>query len=80
MAIEVTDNKEWRHTMKFIQLAHIKLMQLHVDTRGDNENLGRLLLLALVLIPLIILISIFGQEIYTAAQGKWNEVMGVELG
>lgn len=52
------------------------LKALHEDDRGDNENLGRLLLLALVLIPLIILIAIFGQEIFTAAKTKWGEVMG----
>jgi len=53
---------------------------LHRDERGDNENLGRLLLLALVLIPLIILITVFGQEIYEAAQEQWSEVMGTGLG
>ena len=51
------------------------LKALHEDERGDNENLGRLLLLALVLIPLIILIAFFGQDIFKAAKKKWTEVM-----
>jgi hypothetical protein len=51
------------------------LRRLHRDERGDNENLGRLLLLALVLIPLIILITVFGGEIYDAAEEQWSEVM-----
>lgn len=52
------------------------LTALHEDERGDNENLGRLLILALILIPLIILIAFFGQEIATAAKTKWDEVFG----
>ena len=55
--------------MRFIQALHIHLMLLNQDERGDNENLGRLLLLALVLIPLIILITVFGQEIYEGGTG-----------
>jgi hypothetical protein len=65
--------------MKFIQAAHIKLMQLHNDVRGDNENLGRLLLLALVLIPLIILIAFFGQDILEKAGEQWDAVINEEL-
>lgn len=63
-----------------IQAIRAKFSLLHRDERGDNENLGRLLLLALVLIPLIILITVFGQEIYEAAQDQWAEVMGTGLG
>jgi hypothetical protein len=66
--------------MQFIQAIFIQLMLLNRDERGDNENLGRLLLLALVLIPLIILITVFGQEIYEAAQEQWDSVMGSGLG
>jgi Flp pilus assembly protein TadB len=54
----------------------VHLNALHSDERGDNENLGRLLILALILIPLIILIAFFGQEIATAAKEKWDEVFG----
>lgn len=49
---------------------------LHADERGDNENLGRLLILALILIPLIILIVFFGQQIADAARTKWDELTG----
>ena len=52
------------------------LTKLHNDERGDNENLGRLLILALILIPLIILIAFFGQEIATAAKEQWDKVFG----
>jgi hypothetical protein len=48
----------------------------HEDDRGDNENLGRLLILALVLVPLVILIILFGNEIYTKAKAVWTSVMG----
>lgn len=50
------------------------LSALHKDERGDNENLGRLLILALILIPLIILIAFFGDNIATAAKTKWDEI------
>lgn len=56
------------------------LRALHEDERGDNENLGRLLLLALVLIPLILLIAVFGGEIFTKAEEQWAEVMGTTVG
>ncbi|HNP34693.1 MAG TPA: hypothetical protein PKK10_02465 [Woeseiaceae bacterium] len=54
-----------------------KLMTaLHTDERGDNENLGRLLILALILIPLIILIVFFGQQIATEAKAQWDKLFG----
>ena len=52
---------------------------LHENERGDNENLGRLLILALVLIPLIILIAFFGDEILTKANEAWEEVFGTTI-
>ena len=52
---------------------------LHENERGDNENLGRLLILALVLIPLIILIAFFGKDILDKAQVAWNDVIGAEV-
>lgn len=52
---------------------------LHSNERGDNENLGRLLILALILIPLIILIAFFGQEIADAAREAWDNVIGEEV-
>ena len=51
------------------------MKQLHEDERGDNENLGRLLILALILIPLIILIALFGDTIAKEAKTQWDKVM-----
>jgi hypothetical protein len=59
---------------------HEFLAALHHDERGDNENLGRLLLLALVLVPLIILIAFFGDEIFNKAKQQWTAVMGKGVG
>jgi hypothetical protein len=55
------------------------MVQLHEDERGDNENLGRLLILALILIPLIILIALFGDEIAKKANDQWKAVIGKEV-
>lgn len=55
------------------------LTRLHEDERGDNENLGRLLILALVLIPLIILIAIFGADIAKRARDAWDSLIGKEV-
>jgi len=52
---------------------------LHYDERGDNENLGRMLILALILIPLVILLATFGQEIYDSAEEAWGEVIDAEV-
>jgi len=56
--------------------AHIALTQLHKDERGDNENLGRMLMLALVLIPIVILIATMGGTIYDAANEQWEALTG----
>ena len=55
------------------------LGKLHRDERGDNENLGRLLMLALILIPLVLLLILFGGQIYNAASEAWNNVMNSSL-
>jgi hypothetical protein len=49
---------------------------LHEDERGDNENLGRLLILALVLIPLVLLVAFFGDNMYKEAKCQWDNVFG----
>ena len=71
------------HSLSMIgqQLTKVEdfVVMLHKDERGDNENLGRLLILALVLIPLIILIAFFGQEIVTKAKEAWDNVVGKEV-
>ena len=55
------------------------LMKLHKDERGDNENLGRMLILALVLIPLVIVITVFGNEIVGKAKTIWAKVIGAPV-
>ena len=59
-------------------LSHL-MMRLHKDERGDNENLGRLLILALILIPLIILIAFFGDAIAQKAADQWKKVFGTDI-
>lgn len=54
----------------------IALKMLHADERGDNENLGRMLMLALILIPIVILIATMGNTIFEAANTKWEELTG----
>lgn len=55
------------------------LTALHKDERGDNENLGRMLILALVLIPLVIVITVFGNEIVGKAKTIWAQVIGAPV-
>lgn len=55
------------------------MKQLHEDERGDNENLGRLLILALILIPMVILIAVFGDEIVKKAKTQWTAIIGKEV-
>ena len=53
---------------------YIAVKMLHADERGDNENLGRMLMLALILIPIVILIATMGNTIFEAASTKWDEL------
>ena len=48
------------------------------NERGDNENLGRMLMLALVLIPIVILIATMGDTIFTAANEQWEELLDTD--
>jgi hypothetical protein len=52
------------------------IVAFHNNERGDNENLGRLLILALVLVPLVVLIILFGNQIFDKAKQTWDGVMG----
>lgn len=52
---------------------------LHKDDRGDNENLGRLLILALVLVPLVVLIAFFGDNIWKKAECQWDKVFKTDV-
>lgn len=56
------------------------LTGFHLDERGgERDALGTLLILALIIIPLLLLIIAFGQEIADYAQEKWGEVMGTPV-
>ncbi len=46
------------------------------DSGGERDTLTTLLILALIIIPLVLVIIVFGNEILEYAQGKWEEVMG----
>lgn len=52
---------------------------LHADERGDNENLGRMLILALVLVPLVVLIAFFGDAIWKKGKCQWDQVMETDV-
>ena len=65
---------------------YLAVKVLHTDERGDNENLGRMLMLALILIPIVILIATMGNTIFEAAEAQWQALTddttgagGVEL-
>ena len=57
---------------------YVATKALHTDERGDNENLGRMLMLALVLIPIVILIATMGDTIFTAANEQWEALQTVD--
>jgi hypothetical protein len=52
------------------------LRAFHEDDRGDNENLGRMLVLALILVPIVIVLTVFGNEIVKQAKEIWTKVIG----
>lgn len=47
---------------------------------GERDTLTTLLILALIIIPLILVIIAFGDDIMQYAQDKWDEVMGSGVG
>jgi hypothetical protein len=46
------------------------------DETGAEEGMNKLLIFALVALPLLALLIFFGGEIIDLAQEKWNEVVG----
>lgn len=62
-----------------IKACRTTLVALHHDERGDNENLGRMLVLALILIPLVVLLAMFGGTIYDNAKCQFNGIMGADV-
>ena len=52
------------------------LRSFHQSERGDNENLGRMLVLALILVPIVIVLTVFGTEIVAESKSGWDVVTG----
>lgn len=52
------------------------LRAFHEDDRGDNENLGRMLVMGLILVPIVILLALYGQEIVGVVKEEWGTVIG----
>jgi hypothetical protein len=52
------------------------LRAFHEDDRGDNENLGRMLVMGLILIPIVIILAIYGQEIVDVVKEEYAQVIG----
>lgn len=52
------------------------LLEFHKSERGDNENLGRMLVLALIMIPIIIVLTAFGKQIVEQSKTVWEQVVG----
>jgi len=49
---------------------------LQNENGGERDTLTTLLILALIIIPLVLVIIIFGNEIREYAKTKWTEVKG----
>ena len=65
-----------RHSLVELKSA---LREFHENERGDNENLGRMLVLALILVPIVIVLTVFGNEIVTKSKEIWAQVIGGEV-
>lgn len=50
------------------------------DNGGERDTLTTLMLLALVVIPLLLCIIAFGDQILDYAKAKWDLVMGSGVG
>ena len=65
--------------MKNVTLLKNALREFHESERGDNENLGRMLVLALILVPIVIVLTVFGNEIVPKAKEIWAQVIGAPV-
>lgn len=53
-----------------------RLRRLHQNETGAEEGMNKLLIFALVALPLIGLLIYFGNEIVSTAQGAFSTVVG----
>lgn len=52
------------------------ILALHRDERGADEGINKLMIFALVALPLIALLIAFGGKIKTYAESLFNSTMG----
>lgn len=53
---------------------------LEAEEGGERDTLTTLLILALIIIPLVLVIIAFGDEIKSFAESAWSDVMGSGIG
>lgn len=55
------------------------LTRIHQNENGADEGINKLAILALVAIPLIITIAVFGKAIVAKASEAWGGLTGAEV-
>lgn len=53
-----------------------KLCELHTDEVGAEEGMNKLLIFAMVALPLLALLIYFGKDIVTFATEQWDSIFG----
>lgn len=53
---------------------------LHDEKGGERDALTTLLILALIIIPLVLVVIAFGDQIKSTAEEAWNNVIGKPVG
>ena len=56
--------------------ARLSSLALHRNEVGAEEGMNKLLIFAMVALPLLALLIFFGNEIVTFAQEQWDSVFG----
>ncbi|MFV1959996.1 MAG: hypothetical protein ACC662_11365 [Planctomycetota bacterium] len=54
------------------------LARIHRDERGD-EGVSKILIIAMIVIPLVIVLIAFGDRIVTFFQEQWTNLTGQEI-
>lgn len=54
------------------------LARIHRDERGD-EGVNKVLIIAMIVIPLVIVLIWFGDEIVTFFKGQWDALQDEEI-
>ncbi len=53
-----------------------RLARLHEDETGAEEGMNKLLIFALIALPLLALLLFFGDKIVEFASGAWDDTVG----